>query len=71
MHYEDRNAERNEKTQRAPIVIDDNCFIGARSIILKGVIIIEGRVVGVGSVVSKEVSSHSVVFDNIVEIVKT
>lgn len=65
MHYEDRNMERNEKTQRAPIVIEDNCFIGARSIILKGVIIIEGRVVGVGRVVSKEVSSHSVVFDNI------
>lgn len=71
LHYEDRNAERNEKTHRAPIVIEDNCFIGARSIILKGVTIGEGSVVGAGSVVSKDVPPHCVVCGNPAKVVKT
>lgn len=37
-----------------PIVIEDNCFIGARAIILKGVNIGTCAVVGAGSVVTKK-----------------
>ena len=70
LHYEDRNMERNEKIHRAPLVIEDNCFIGARSIILKGVTIGEGSVVGAGSVVSKDVPPHSVVCGNPAKVVK-
>lgn len=71
LHYEDRNANRNELTAKAPIVIEDNCFIGARSIILKGVTIGEGSVVGAGSVVSKDVPPHCIVCGNPARIVKS
>lgn len=70
LHYDNRNAGCNELTQKAPIVIEDNCFIGARSIILKGVTIGEGSVVGAGSVVVKDVPSHCVVCGNPAKVVK-
>lgn len=71
LHWEDRLEERNELTARAPIIIGDNVFIGARSIILKGVTIGEGAVVGAGSVVSKDVPPYTVVCGNPAKIVKT
>jgi len=39
----------------APIVIEDNVWIGTRAIILKGVTIGEGSVVGAGAVVTRSV----------------
>lgn len=69
--WEDRLYDRNEKTRRAPITIKDNAFIGARSIILKGVTIGEGAVVGAGSVVSKDVPPYTVVCGNPARVVKT
>ena len=44
--------------------IGRRCFIGARSIILPGVRIGDGCIVGAGSVVTKDVPSHSVVAGN-------
>lgn len=69
--WEDRLYDRNQKTRKAPIVIKDNAFIGARSIILKGVTIGEGAVVGAGSVVSKDVPPYTVVAGNPARVVKT
>lgn len=69
--WEDRLYDRNEKTRKAPIVIKDNAFIGARSIILKGVTIGEGAVIGAGSVVSKDVPPYSIVCGNPARVVKT
>lgn len=46
---------------RKGITIDDDCWIGANSIILDGVHIGSGCVVGAGSVVAQSVPSHSVV----------
>ena len=69
--WEDRFYDRNEKTRKAPIVIKDNAFIGARSIILKGVTIGEGAVIGAGSVVSKDVPHYSIVCGNPARVVKT
>lgn len=69
--WEDRLYDRNEKTRKASIVIEDNAFIGARSIILKGVTIGEGAVVGAGSVVSKDVPPYSIVCGNPARVVKT
>ncbi len=39
----------------APIVIEDDVFIGARAIVLKGVTIGKGAIVGAGAVVTKDV----------------
>jgi len=51
--------------------IGQNCFIGVRSTILPGVRIGDEVVVGAGTVVTKDVPSHSVVVGNPGRIVKT
>ena len=71
LHWEDRLKNDNAKTKSAPIRIEDNVFIGARSIILKGVTIGEGSVVGAGSVVSQDVPPFVVVCGNPAKIVKS
>lgn len=49
---------------RAPIVIEDDVFVGMDSLILKGVTVGEGSVVGAGSVVSQDVPPGTVVAGN-------
>lgn len=41
--------------ERDPVILEDGCWIGANSVILKGVTIGEDAVVGAGSVVTKNV----------------
>lgn len=41
-----------EPLQNSPVIIEDNCFIGARSEIAEGVIVEEGAVVGMGVFIS-------------------
>lgn len=53
------------------IVIGDDCFIGARSLILPGVNIGSGVAVGAGSVVTKDVPSNCVVAGVPARIVKS
>lgn len=48
------------KNRTAPIVIKDGVFIGASSIILKGVTIGEESIIGAGSVVTKDVPPREV-----------
>ena len=48
----------------APITIEDEVFIGARSLILKGVSIGRGAVIGAGSVVTKNVDAGEIVAGN-------
>jgi len=55
--------ERRKPSQNintAPIIIEDDVFIGANSIILKGVRIGKGAVVGAGSVVTKNIPDGEV-----------
>ena len=47
-----------------PIVIRRGAWVGARSIILKGVTIGEGAIVGAGSVVTKDVEPYTIVAGN-------
>jgi acetyltransferase-like isoleucine patch superfamily enzyme len=49
---------------RAPIVIEDDVFVGMDSLILKGVTVGERSVVGTGSVVSRDVPPGDVVAGN-------
>lgn len=37
-----------EPLQASPVIIEDNCFIGARSEVVEGVIVEEGAVIGMG-----------------------
>ncbi|MGA2059048.1 MAG: acyltransferase [Thermoguttaceae bacterium] len=53
----------------SPIRIDDDVFIGARAIILKGVHIQEGAVVGAGAVVTHDVPAYAIVVGNPARIV--
>lgn len=54
-----------------PVVIEDDVFIGARAIVLKGVTIGRGAVVGAGAIVSNSVPPFSVVVGNPARVVKT
>ena len=62
---------RNDKSQilKLPIVIEDNVFIGTRSIILKGVTIGKGSIVGAGAVVSRNVPEYKIVVGNPAKII--
>ncbi|MFZ0549039.1 MAG: acyltransferase [Candidatus Promineifilaceae bacterium] len=45
----------------APVVIEDNVWIGFQAIILSGVTVGEGSIIGAGAVVTKDVEPYSVV----------
>lgn len=70
LHPWDRRHDQS-KTVSRPIVIEDDVFIGARAIILKGVHIGRGSVVGAGSVVTKDVQPMCVAAGNPACVVKT
>lgn len=62
-HNINRSARANSSLDIAnsqPVHIEDGVFIGAHSIILKGVRIGSGSVVGAGSVVSKDIPANQV-----------
>ena len=54
----------------APVVIGNDCFIGARAIVLKGVHIGERSIVAAGAVVVKSVPSDVIVAGNPARVVK-
>ncbi len=53
-----------------PVVIEDNVWIGARAIIMKGVTIGQGSVVAAGAVVTKDVPPFSIAAGNPAVVVK-
>jgi len=55
----------------APVIIEDDVFIGMHSLILKGVHIGRGSVVGAGSVVTRDVPPGVIVAGNPARIVKS
>jgi acetyltransferase-like isoleucine patch superfamily enzyme len=66
--YSDRPPRPPLKT--APVIIEDNVWIGMNAVILKGVTIGENSVVAAGAVVSKSVPANVVVAGNPAVIVK-
>ena len=55
--------------ERRPVVIEDDVFIGARAIILKGVTVGRGSVVGAAAVVARDVHQYSVFVGNQAQVV--
>ncbi len=51
---------RYEQPPSAPVVLEDNVWLGARVIVLPGVTIGTGSVIGAGSVVTKDIPPRSV-----------
>ena len=55
---------KDQGVTTAPIIIEDDCWIAANSIILAGVRIGKGSVIAAGSVVTKDVTPYSVMAGN-------
>jgi acetyltransferase-like isoleucine patch superfamily enzyme len=62
LQSEHRNSlpENMDSVKKPPIVISDNAFIGAHSIILKGITIGINSIIGAGSVVSRSVPDNDI-----------
>jgi len=59
-----RRDKDHQSIKRAPIVIEDDVFIGARAMILKGVTIGRGAIVGAAAIVTKDVKPGDIVAGN-------
>jgi acetyltransferase-like isoleucine patch superfamily enzyme len=60
LDYQDRMMKNEPNVKSAPVEIRNNVFIGANSIILKGVVIGEKSIIGAGSVVTKQISANEI-----------
>ena len=60
----------NDEVNSAPVLIERNVFIGARTIILKGVIIGENSVIGAGSVVTSSIPANCIAAGNPCRVLK-
>lgn len=63
--FEDINKEiRLQGTQRAAIIIEENCWLGAKVTVLAGVTIGKGSIIGAGAVVTKNIPEYSIAVGN-------
>lgn len=65
------NPNYREYMYAEPVIIEDNCWIGAGSIICPGVTIGENSVIGAGSVVTKDIPANSVAVGNPCRVLRT
>ena len=59
-----------DSVARAPVVVCDKSWVGARAILLKGVTVGEGSVVGAGAVVTRDVPDWTVVAGNPARVIR-
>jgi len=57
-------------TKQAPVIIEDDVFIGMNSIVLKGVTIEKGTIIGAGSVVTKSIPAGVVAAGNPCKVIR-
>jgi len=62
--------DKQEAWSKGPIIVEDDVWIGARSLILSGVTIGKGAIIAAGSVVTKNVPPYSIVGGNPAKIIR-
>ncbi len=60
----------NEGTKSAPVVIEDDAWIGAHSVVLKGVTIGARSIIGAGSIVTRSIPADCVAAGNPCRVIK-
>lgn len=72
LNYTDRRNSVLDKKNRksAPVVIGEDCFIGAGTIILKGVTIGDRTIIGAGSVVTSSIPADCIAAGNPCKVIK-
>lgn len=70
LDFSDRQERSGDHIATAPVVIGNDVFIGARSMVLKGVTIGDRAIVGAGSVVTKDVPADCIVAGNPAKMIK-
>ena len=70
LDHAERRIHNTDKINSAPIVIGDDVFIGANSIVLKGVSIGDRSIIGAGSVVSKNIPTDEIWAGNPIKFIK-
>lgn len=71
LKMKERNSENDlSKRNDKPVVIENNVFIGAHSLILKGVTIGENSIIGAGSVVTKSIPANQIWAGNPAKFIK-
>ena len=71
LYFIDRRNHNLEKIKTSPITIGDDVFVGANSIILKGVNVGDRAVIGFGSIVTEDIPSDQVWAGNPAKYIKT
>jgi len=66
-----RRIHPTRQAARAPVRIDDEAFVGARALVLKGVTVGARAVIGAGAVVTKDVGADTIVGGNPARVIGT
>lgn len=66
-----RYSKEMDEIAAAPVIIEDNVFIGTGAIILKGVRIGRNSVIGAGAVVTKDIPGNSIAAGNPAKLIKS
>ena len=64
------HTNHSKHTKTPPIVIGNNVFIGANSVLLQGIKIGDNVIIGAGSIVSKNIPSNSIAVGNPCKVIK-
>jgi acetyltransferase-like isoleucine patch superfamily enzyme len=70
LNFEERKNRETDISIKKAIELKDGCFIGAHSIILKGVTIGKESIVGAGSIVSKSIPDREIWAGNPIKFIK-
>ncbi|HEX9511601.1 MAG TPA: acyltransferase [Puia sp.] len=70
LDYAERRVHNMQQINSAPIIVEDDVFVGANSIILKGITIGARSIIGAGSVVSKNIPPDEIWAGNPVKFIR-